>query len=171
MLIHSCSPVLYSDDALCRSATRICERNHDRGRLHGTVTVDKAGLASAAELADLNRQLIEDEGHPNPMTVAELTERMVNWLRGDYECHVARRDGRTLGYCVYRESPEYYYLRQLFVVRDYRRRGTATQLLDWMYAHVWAAKPVRLDVFTHNTDAVAFYRAYGFRVAVLRMEK
>ena len=44
-------------------------------------------------------------------------------------------------------------------------------LLDWMYAHVWAAKPVRLDVFTHNTDAVAFYRAYGFRVAVLRMEK
>ena len=68
--------------------------------------------------------------------VAELTARMVNWLRGDYECYVARRDGRTLGNCMYRESPEYYYLRQLFVVRDYRRCGTATQLLDWMYAHV-----------------------------------
>ena len=170
-MIHSCSPVLYSDDAFRRSATRICERYHDHGRLHGTVTVAKAGLGSAAELAHLNRQLIEDEGHPNPMTVAELTERMVNWLRGDYECYVARRGGRTLGYCVYRESPEYYYLRQLFVVRDYRRRGTATRLLDWMYVPVWGAKPVRLDVFTHNTDAVAFYRAYGFRVAVLRMEK
>ena len=40
------------------------------------MTVDKAGLASVAELAELNRQLIEDEGHPNPMTMAELAERM-----------------------------------------------------------------------------------------------
>ena len=57
------------------------------------------------------------------------------------------------------------------MVREHRRLGVATELLDWLYANAWAGKPVRLDVFTHNADAVAFYRAYGFRVAVLRMER
>ena len=65
----------------------------------------------------------------------------------------------------------HYYLRQLFVARGQRRRGIATALMDWMYANVWSGKPVRLDVFVHNEEAVAFYRGYGFRVAVLRMEK
>lgn len=135
------------------------------------MTVERAGLASVAELAELNRQLIQDEGHPNPMNVSELAERMANWLRGDYEGYLARAGGRTLGYCVYREAPEHLYLRQLFVVRAHRGHGIATKLLDWLYANVWAGKPVRLDVFTHNSDAVAFYRAYVFHVAVLRMEK
>ena len=44
-------------------------------------------------------------------------------------------------------------------------------MMDWMYANVWTDKPVRLDVLAHNEEAAAFYRAYGFRVAVLRMEK
>ena len=40
-----------------------------------------------------------------------------------------------------------------------------------MYSQVWSGKPVRLDVFSHSAPAVAFYRGYGFRIAVLRMEK
>ncbi len=62
-------------------------------------------------------------------------------------------------------------VRQLFVARACRRRGIATALMDWMCTNVWSGKPVRLDVFAHNEDAIAFYRGYGFRVAVLRMEK
>ena len=68
-------------------------------------------------------------------------------------------------------APRCYYLRHLFVAPDHRRRGIATALLDWMYAHVWLGKPVWLEVFSHNMPAVAFYRAYGFHIAVLRMEK
>jgi ribosomal protein S18 acetylase RimI-like enzyme len=29
----------------------------------------------------------------------------------------------------------------------------------------------RADAFAQNEEAVAFYRSYGFRVAVLRMER
>ena len=43
--------------------------------------------------------------------------------------------------------------------------------MDWMYANVWSGKPVRLDVFAHNEEAVAFYKEYGFRIGVYRMEK
>ena len=36
-------------------------------------------------LAELNSQLIRDEGHRNPMTIAQLEERMRGWLTsGEY---------------------------------------------------------------------------------------
>ena len=130
-----------------------------------------AGVERAAELAELNRQLRDDEGYPDQMTPAQLVERMTNWLQDGYRCYLARQDGHTVGYCMFREAPRYCYLRHLFVAREQRRRGIATALLDWMYAHVWSDKPVRLDVFAHNAPTVTFYRAYGFRIAVLRMEK
>ncbi len=135
------------------------------------MTINRADASDAEELAELNRQLIEDEQHPNPMTRDELAERMIRWMEEGYRCYVARVDGTTAGYCLCRDDGKHYYLRQLFVARGQRRRGIATALMDWMYANVWSGKPVRLDVFAHNEEAVAFYRGYGFRVAVLRMEK
>ena len=135
------------------------------------MTVVKVDASQVEELADLNRQLLEDERHPESMTRAELAARMASWLREDHTCYVARRAGVTVGYCLFRDAGRYFYLRQLFIARSHRRRGLATALLDWMYAHVWDGKPVRLDVFAHNEQAVAFYQAYGFRVAVLRMER
>ena len=135
------------------------------------MTINRADASDAVELAELNRQLIEDEQHPNPMTRAELAERMITWMEEGYTCYVARSGGATAGYCLFRDDGTHYYLRQLFVARGQRRRGIATALMDWMYANVWSGKPVRLDVFAHNEEAVAFYRGYGFRVAVLRMEK
>jgi hypothetical protein len=39
-------------------------------------------------LAEWNRQLIQDEGHRNPMTVAELQARMQGWLAGEYRAVV-----------------------------------------------------------------------------------
>ena len=62
-------------------------------------------------------------------------------------------------------------MRQLYVSREHRRRGIATQLLDWLYENVWTDKRVRLDVLAHNRDALAFYERYGFRMGVFRMEK
>ena len=135
------------------------------------VIVCEAGVERVAELAELNRQLRDDEGYPDPMTHGQLVERMTNWLQDGYRSYLACQDGRTVGYCLFRETPRYFQLRHLFVASDRRRRGIATALLDWMYSHVWSGKPVRLDVFSHNGPAVAFYRAYGFRIAVLRMEK
>ena len=131
----------------------------------------KAELTDVETLAELNKRLIEDEQHPNPMNIAELTQRMKEWLATDYICWTMQQNDNIVAYCLYRDEGEYYYLRQLYVDRVHRRKGIATQLLDWLYENVWTDQKVRLDVLAHNEDAVAFYKRYGFRVGVLRMEK
>ena len=73
----------------------------------------RAETTDAAALAKLNKRLVEDEQHPNPMDIAELTQRMKEWLATDYICYVAKQNG-----CI-----------------------------------------------------VAFYKRYGFRIGVFRMEK
>ena len=121
-------------------------------------------------LAGMNKRLIEDERHPNPMTVSELADRMRGWLESGYRCIIAWNSTIALGYCLHREEDRYYYMRQLYTERDYRHRGVATALLNWMFQHHWTDKPVRLDVFAHNEAALALYKSYGFSVAVYRME-
>ena len=122
-------------------------------------------------LAELNKRLIEDERHPDPMDIVQLTERMREWLATDYICYVAKENEDIVAYCLYRDDGGSYYMRQLYVDRAHRRKGIATRLLDWLYENVWTDKKVRLDVLAHNEDAVAFYKRYGFRVGVFRMEK
>ena len=119
----------------------------------------------------MNKQLIEDERHPNPMSVEALQDRMRDWLSADYVAFVVVEGGHPVAYCLYRDDGDHYYLRQLFVDRGRRRQGIATQLLDWMYERQWGGKRVRLDVLAHNRDAIAFYQARGFRTAVHRMER
>jgi hypothetical protein len=48
------------------------------------VTYRIATQADVPLLAELNHQLIRDEGHSNPMTVPQLAERMSNWIEGEY---------------------------------------------------------------------------------------
>ena len=131
----------------------------------------KAELSDAGKLSEMNKRLIEDERHPNPMNLEQLTRRMSEWLEKEYTGYLAIEDGSIVAYCLFRDDGEYYYLRQLYVERENRRNHIATKLLNWMYKNVWADKKVRLDVLSHNEEAIAFYRNYGFQTHVLRMEK
>ena len=131
----------------------------------------RAELADAEILAELNQHLIKDEQHPNPMNIAQLTQRMKEWLTTDYICYMVKQNGCIVAYCLYRDDGGHYYMRQLYVDRSHRRKGMAIQLLDWLYENVWTDKKVRFDVLVHNEDAVAFYKRYGFRIGVFRMEK
>ena len=131
----------------------------------------KAKIDDIKEIARMNKLLIEDEQHPNKMNIYQLTDRMTNWLENEYICYLAIDGKKISGYCLYRDDGEYYYLRQLFVERQYRRKGIATQILDWMYSNIWQDKKVRIDVLSHNENAIAFYENYGFSIGCLRMEK
>ncbi|MBN1305795.1 MAG: GNAT family N-acetyltransferase [Anaerolineales bacterium] len=130
-----------------------------------------ANHTHTALLAGLNKRLIEDEGHPNPMTIPQLAERMADWLQGEYYAYLVDVDEEIAAYCLYRDDETHYYLRQLYIDRPYRRQGIATHLLDWMYANIWIDKRVRLDVLANNNTAIAFYEHYGFKTCCLQMEK
>lgn len=118
----------------------------------------------AEELAELNQQLIIDEGHSNPMSIAELAARMRGWLDTGYECYGIERDGKIVCYSLWRDDIEHYYMRQLFTVAACRRQGLARHLLSSLQTDVYDDKPVRLEVLAGNLDAQAFYKSMGYQL-------
>lgn len=119
----------------------------------------------------MNALLIRDEGHRNPMTVAQLQERMANWLKGEYQAVVFEAEAQPIGYAPYRFEPEHVYLRQLFVLLEHRRRGIARAALGWLRRNAWSEHlRVRIDVLVANRSGIEFWRSVGFSEYCLTME-
>jgi predicted acetyltransferase len=122
-------------------------------------------------LAELNHQLIRDEGHRNRMTIPELEHRMQDWLAGEYVAILFERGGEIVAYVLYREQPEEIYLRQLFVIRERRREGLGKQAMHLLRSEIWPkTKRLTVEVLVANTAAVAFWRAVGYRDHSLALE-
>jgi ribosomal protein S18 acetylase RimI-like enzyme len=138
--------------------------------MHG-MTFRCATLNDCALLAELNHQLIRDEGHRNPMTVQELEQRMRGWLASEYAAVIFEDGGELVAYALYREQPEEIYLRQLFVVRNRRRQGIGRKAVEILRTQIWPGrKRLTVDVLTHNTAAIAFWRAAGYKDYCLTLE-
>jgi len=111
----------------------------------------------------LNADLVRAEGHRNPMTAAELEDRMRDWIAGEYEAVVCESACTPVGYALYRRESDHVYLRQLFVREGDRRRGIATALLQWLWSNIWTdVERVRVEVLVGNSAGLAFWRAVGF---------
>jgi GNAT superfamily N-acetyltransferase len=125
----------------------------------------------AALLAPLNQQLIRDEGDRNLMSVAQLAERMAEWLRGEYQAVVFEENALPIGYALFRRGSEYVYLRQLFVLPEFRRQGFGRKALHWLWRNAWPdATLLRIEVLVGNTSGREFWRSVGFREYCVTME-
>jgi GNAT superfamily N-acetyltransferase len=115
-------------------------------------------------LAEWNRQLIEDEGHRNSMSVPELRRRMAAWLAGEYSAVLFSHDnGESLAYGLYREANDEIYLRQFFVRRRDRREGIGKTALATLRGRVWPkGKRLTVDVLSSNDVAIRFWRSVGY---------
>src|SRR5580658_1893714 len=102
-----------------------------------TMTFRPATLDDCPALAELNHQLIRDEGHRNAMTVPELEQRMRGWLAGEYRAVIFEEAGAWVGYALYREQPDEIYLRQLFVVRQRRSQGIGRRAVGILRSQIW----------------------------------
>jgi predicted acetyltransferase len=131
----------------------------------------RATLDDCALLAELNHQLIRDEGHRNKMTVPELEQRMKGWLASEYTAVLFEEDGEVVAYALYREQAQEIYLRQLFVVRNRRRRGLGRTAFEILRSKIWPKnKRLTVDVLVQNTGAVAFWRSVGCEDFCLTLE-
>lgn len=129
-------------------------------------TMEECGL-----LAELNRQLIEDEGHRNQMTVPELEQRMRAWLATEYKAVLFEEYGETLAYALYREQPIEIYLRQFLVARNRRREGIGRLAVETLRKEIWSRrKRLTVEVLTANQPAVAFWRSVGYTDYALSLE-
>lgn len=55
-------------------------------------------------LAELNQQLIKDEGHKNAMNLEQLEKRMLSWIEGEYTAILFTEDQDILAYALYHKG-------------------------------------------------------------------
>jgi predicted acetyltransferase len=119
----------------------------------------------------MNQQLIEDEGHRNPMNLGELETRMASMLGGDYTATVFEWDSQIVAYGLWRHEPDRVYPRPFFVTRKFRRRGFGTGAMRVLTDEVWPSdRRIKVDVLIGNRPALEFWRAVGFVDCLITLE-
>jgi GNAT superfamily N-acetyltransferase len=127
------------------------------------LTFRVAAAADLPQLASWNRQLIEDEGHDNRMSLEELAVRMRNWLTTEYQALIFEHQAAPAAYALLRDTPEWVHLRQFFVARDCRRRGVGARAVTLLRDSVFPPdKPIIVEAMAWNHPALSFWRAVGF---------
>lgn len=129
------------------------------------------GTSDLPLLARLNRELIRDERHSNPMSVLELERRMRDWLGGDYRAVLFEIEGDPVAYALYRPEEGGITLRQFFVLPEQRRKGIGRQAFRLLREKIWPEWiRVTVEVLVHNRAATEFWRALGFESYALTLE-
>jgi GNAT superfamily N-acetyltransferase len=135
------------------------------------MTFRAATLNDCPGLAELNSQLIRDEGHRNPMAVPELEQRMRDWLSGEYRAVIYEDGSEVVAYALFREQQEEIYLRQLFVVRHRRSQGIGRRVVEILRSQIWPkTKRLTVEVLVSNKRAVNFWRSVGYADYALALE-
>jgi predicted acetyltransferase len=131
----------------------------------------RASVNDCQWLAGLNHQLIQDEGHRNPMGVPELEDRLRQWRLTEYCGIIFEEDGQPVAYAIYREEKESIYLRQFFVMRERRRSGVGRRAMSILLTEIWPKDKKRtVEVLFNNRSAVEFWKAIGYKEYSLATE-
>lgn len=132
-----------------------------------------ASTADVALLAAMNRELIEDEGSANPMTDAELEERMRGWLDSSEwtALLLCNEGGQAAGYALYRRQEDgAVYLRQYLIRRPYRRAGLGLAGIALLRERLGPACRLTIDVLAGNARGIAFWEKAGFAAYSIHMK-
>ena len=121
-------------------------------------------------LAEMNHQLIIDEGHSNPMNRSQLRARMQEWLATEYKAVMIANCDIDVGYALWREEPEFIHVRQFFIGRQYRRKGLGRRAISELIKTRWLGRNIRLEVLTGNSVGQAFWHAVGFKDYCITLE-
>ncbi len=114
-----------------------------------------------AELARLNRMLIEDEQAENTMSLPQLEERMAGFLRSGYKAFLFEAAGARVGYALVNMTKTPFYLRQFFICRENRRRGYGKAAFYALLACL-QVQEIDIDVYVWNKRGISFWKSVGF---------
>ena len=120
-------------------------------------------------LADMNCQLIKDEGHSNPMSISELQDRMKSWLQGGYSAALIEVDSEIVGYALWRNDKRHLYIRQFFVQPECRHKHVGTIAIQSLKQNHWHNRLIRLEVLVNNQRGHSFWQSAGFEDYSLTM--
>ncbi len=130
--------------------------------------IQKCSVKDAAELAILNKRLIEDEKSDNAMNATELGARMRGFLETDYDAYFFIEGGEKIGYALVNNAKNPIYLRQFFIDRNRRNRHYGSEAFQMLLKDL-GAKEIDLEVLPWNESALSFWKHLGFKETCIAM--
>ncbi len=121
----------------------------------------KCSLEDVERLAELNKQLIEDEKSDNQMNPEELKSRMKMFLQTDYSAYFFLEGHETVGYALVNEHSRPVYLRQFFIVRTSRRKHLGSSAVALLLKEL-AVSEMDTEVLSWNETGLKFWESCGF---------
>lgn len=131
-------------------------------------------------IAHMNHELIRDEGHRNPMTVAQLEERARGFLASaDWRIEIIEQAGHVAGFATWRweedlaePSRQRIYLRQFFIAREARGGGLGRRAFALLMAERFPPDArILLEVLHSNPNGQAFWARMGFSPYAMYLER
>lgn len=125
------------------------------------MNLKKCSAQDAEKLAELNKQLIEDEKSDNKMSLGELQDRMKSFLETDYAAYFFMEGGSIIGYALVNVRAAPLYLRQFFIARNFRRSHKGRQAFELLLDELKTDK-IDLEVLSWNEAGLKFWQSCGF---------
>ncbi|MCM2477291.1 GNAT family N-acetyltransferase [Rhizobium sp. CG5] len=135
------------------------------------ITLRRASEADLLRIASMNRELIQDEGHRNPMTLVQLEDRAREFLcKGDWYIDLLETDGKVAGFATWREedditelSGKRIYLRQFYIARDVRGGGMGRRAFEALMSQRFPPDSrILLEVLHSNPGGQEFWAKMDF---------
>ncbi|SEA66706.1 GNAT family N-acetyltransferase [Paraburkholderia sartisoli] len=144
------------------------------------VAIQAAKPSQFELLARMNKELIEDEGHRNPMNVEELCQRFERFVSTEgYSLDVILWCNEVIGFATYRQEPDsaeacgyHIHLRQFYISRDVRGRGLGSLAFESLTrARFKRGERLFLNVLETNPRGKEFWKKTGFKPYDTTMEQ
>lgn len=136
-----------------------------------TLRLQSAGNSDLQLLAEMNKQLIEDEKSSNPMGLKELEERMREFLESTWEIDLIMKEAKVIGYTLYKYQEDIFnrdekqvYVRQYFIRRECRNMGYGIAGIELLKKTRFInVKRIEIDVLETNPEGKRFWDKAGFK--------
>ncbi len=130
--------------------------------MRGDFAIIKCTDNDLNQLALMNKQLIEDEKHDNPMNVDQLKVRMRDFLHTDYKAYKFVAGDDVVGYALVNDQKSPLYLRQFFICREYRRLGYGKLAFEELLVKLHTTE-IDIEVMFWNEAGYGFWKSLGFK--------
>jgi RimJ/RimL family protein N-acetyltransferase len=132
------------------------------------IKIQECSINDVNLLAQMNKQLIEDEKANNSMDITQLMERMTGFLNSGYKAFLLLDGNNIVGYALCDMDKTPIYLRHYFIKREERRKHYGKEAFIELLKHL-KIKEIEIDVYQWNETGIKFWESLGFKNKYIRM--
>jgi ribosomal protein S18 acetylase RimI-like enzyme len=123
----------------------------------------EAKLDDLSVLTEMNIQLRSDEKIDNVMSANEVKSRMQSFIQSnEYKLYLLKDDDINYGYALINIVKKPNYLRQLYIIKEFRNKGLGTKLVNELMK-ILNINEIDVEVMVWNERAIKFYENFGFK--------